>query len=79
MVQPTILPEQQQSKTGAPTDALIDYAGLKPRIPVCDRTLRGWIRTGKIPSVRLSGSRRRLFFWPDVLKAILRHTEGGSL
>jgi hypothetical protein len=55
-------------------DGVIDYPALKARIPVCDRTLREWIRKGIIPSVRLPGARRRLFFWKDVEAALRRNT-----
>ena len=70
------------SRTPQATDGpegAIDYSRLKGRIPVCDRTLRSWIRTGKIPSIKMPGSRRRLFFWRDVEAAMRRHTRGGDL
>jgi hypothetical protein len=67
--------KQHEAKTGE--DAFLDFAALKPRIPVCERTLRDWVRTGKIPSVKMPGSRRRLFFWRDVAAALRRHTQGG--
>lgn len=56
------------------TPGFIDFAALRPRVPLCDRALREKIRKGTIPSVLLPGSRKRLFFWPAVQAALLRHT-----
>jgi hypothetical protein len=39
--------------------------------------LFNWRMTGKIPCVRLGGS-RILFHWPSVEAALLRHQRGGQ-
>jgi hypothetical protein len=44
--------KQHEAKTAG--DAFLDFAALKPRIPVCERTLRDWVRTGKLPSVKMA-------------------------
>jgi hypothetical protein len=44
---------------------------LLRRIPICRKTLSGYVKTGKIPSVRLGG-RKLLFHVPSVTEAILR-------
>jgi hypothetical protein len=44
---------------------------LLRRIPICKKTLSGYVKTGKIPSVRLGG-RKLLFHVPSVTEAILR-------
>jgi len=56
----------------AAKEGFIDFATLHARIPVCERTLREWIRKGAIPSVRLSNHRRFLLWWPNVRDALLR-------
>lgn len=63
------LPQNESAPPG-----FIDFATLRPRVPLCDRALREKIRKGVIPSVRLPGSRKRLFWWPAVQAALLRHT-----
>ena len=66
------LPTTTQS--APPPEGFIDFATLRPRVPLCDRALREKIRKGVIPSVLLPGSRKRLFHWPTVQAALLRHT-----
>jgi predicted site-specific integrase-resolvase len=44
---------------------------LLRRIPICRKTLSGYVKAGKIPSVRLGG-RKLLFHVPSVTEAILR-------
>ena len=67
------IPAQPQNES-ATTPGFIDFATLRPRVPLCDRALREKIRKGIIPSVLLPGSRKRLFHWPTVQAALLRHT-----
>lgn len=50
----------------------IDEQEMLRRIPVSRRTLFAWRESGKIPFVRLSGSRRVIFHWPSVVAALLR-------
>ncbi|MDB6021276.1 MAG: hypothetical protein JWQ04_1133 [Pedosphaera sp.] len=45
---------------------------LLEKVPISRRTLFGWREAGKIPCVRLPGSRRVLFHWPSVEAALLR-------
>jgi len=58
-------------------DALLDLTGLKGRVPLSERTLRVGIKDGLIPVIRLPGSRRLLFHWPSVEKALLRFQRNG--
>ena len=46
------------------------------RLPVCKRTLQEWLRRGLIPFIKLPGTRRVLFSWPDVQNALLRNQKG---
>lgn len=64
-----VLPQNESASLG-----FIDFATLRPLIPLCDRTLRDKIRKGEIPSVRFHKSRKRLFWWPAVQAALLRQT-----
>ena len=73
-------PAEQGEATALPpkesaTPSFIDFATLRPRVPLCDRALREKIRKGVIPSVLLPGSRKRLFHWPSVQAALLRYTK----
>jgi hypothetical protein len=56
----------------------IDFADLKQRVPMCERSLREAVRKGIIPSIILPGSRKRLFHWPAVEGALKRHQQGGT-
>ena len=61
--------------TAAPSDSaagFINETELLRRVPVSRRTLFCWREAGKIPSVRLPGSRRIIFHWPSVEAALLR-------
>ena len=55
----------------------INQKQLLARLPISRRTLFNWRTSGKIPSVRLGGS-RILFHWPSVEAALLRHQRGGQ-
>jgi len=44
---------------------------------ILPRVAREWTRLGKIPSIRLPGSRRILYHWPSVHAALLRMQRGG--
>lgn len=50
----------------------VDEPELLRRLPVSRRTLHTWRTTGKLPFVRVPGSRRVLYFWPNVEAALLR-------
>ena len=50
---------------------------LLPYLPLCERTVRAHIAQGKIPSIRLPGSRRFLFDLQSVRAALLRYQRGG--
>lgn len=54
----------------------VDEADLLRRLPVSRRTLHNWRATGKLPFVRVPGSRRLLYFWPNVEAALLRLQRG---
>jgi predicted site-specific integrase-resolvase len=61
---------------------LTEYAGeesgfinekqLLARLPVARRTLANWRKMGRIPFVKLPGSRRVLYHWKSVEAALLR-------
>ena len=61
-----------------PREAFIDFATLRLRVPMCERSLREAVRKGLIPSIVLPGTRRRLFHWPSVEAALKRHQQGGA-
>jgi hypothetical protein len=68
------------NQSAPPSAGLIDFKQLYELISVVSvRTLRSWVTTGKLPSIKLPGSRRRLFFWDDVQRALRRHQTGGQL
>ena len=56
----------------------INEKHLLSLIPVSRRTLFEWRERGKIPCVRLPGSRRVLFHFPSVQAALLRLQTGGT-
>lgn len=58
-------------------EGFLDLAGLMARLPLSERTIRSEIQKGRLPHVRLPGSRRLLFFWPTVQASLLRFQEGG--
>jgi predicted site-specific integrase-resolvase len=68
-----------QSITGKPDQSVgfITSRDLLARIPISRRTLFEWRSTGKIPFVRLHGS-KVLFHWPSVEQALLRRQTGGQ-
>jgi hypothetical protein len=51
---------------------------LQGVIPVSRRTLKDWRDAGKLPYVRLPGTRRVLYHLESVHKALLRHQTGGN-
>ena len=67
----------EQNKMPAGETGFIDEKQLLARLPISRRTLFNWRKTGKIPCVRLGGS-RILFHWPSVEAALLRHQRGGQ-
>jgi hypothetical protein len=67
--------EQNQTPVGGA--GFINQKQLLARLPISRRTLFNWRTTGKIPCVRLGGS-RILFHWPSVEAALLRHQRGGQ-
>jgi len=60
-------------------DTFLDFDQLLPRLRVCERSAREWTRQGLIPSIRLPGSRRVLYHWPSVERALLRLQRGGDV
>ena len=66
-----------QTQTPAGGAGFINQKQLLARLPISRRTLFNWRTTGKIPCVRLGGS-RILFHWPSVEAALLRHQHGGQ-
>ena len=72
----TTVPEAVSAKSLGST--FIDLKELKRRLPLCERTLREYTRTKKMPSIRLPGSRRFLYHWPSIESWLLRNQIGGS-
>ena len=58
--------------------AFITVRELQRIIPLCDRTIRAHIKSGKIPSIRLPHSRRLLFDIASVRAAMLSYQTGGT-
>lgn len=52
---------------------------LTKEIPVSLGTIRNWTKAGKLPCVRINGSRRVLYHMPSVREALLRQQRGGGL
>ena len=67
----------KQNQTSAVETGFINQKQLLSRLPISRRTLFNWRKTGKIPCVRLGGS-RILFHWPSVEAALLRYQRGGQ-
>lgn len=63
---------------GVPSPKFIDFAELSRHVPLCERSLREAIRRGRIPSIRLPGSRRVMFHWDSVQEALLRLQRGAE-
>ena len=65
----------------APLAALAVFLTLKQlreRLPLSERTIRGEIKKGHIPCIKLHGARRLLFDWESVRTALLRQQRGGD-
>jgi excisionase family DNA binding protein len=60
---------------GLTRKAFIDTQELLTQIPVCRRTLRNWMNSGKIPYIRMGG--RIIFHRESVEAALLRAQRGG--
>jgi hypothetical protein len=69
--------QAEQNQAPAGEVSFIDEKQLLARLPISRRTLFNWRKTGKIPCVRLGGS-RILFHWPSVEAALLRYQRGGQ-
>src|SRR5262245_60059036 len=59
-------------------DGFLSFEQLLPKLPVGERSARGWTRSGILPSIKLPGSRRVLYHWPSVVRALLRLQRGGG-
>jgi hypothetical protein len=59
-------------------EGFLSFEQLLPKLPVGDRSAREWTRRGILPSIRLPGSRRVLYHWPSVERALLRLQRGGG-
>ena len=81
VVQPTAGLTRREPPAAQPLGegAFLSFEQLLPKLPVCARSAREWTRTGVLPSIRLPGSRRRLYHWPSVEQALLRRQSGGGL
>jgi hypothetical protein len=56
-----------------------DFNGLHSNLPMySERSLRGFVRAGVIPSIVLPGGRKRLFHLPTVEAALRRRQTGGQ-
>jgi len=55
----------------------LSFRDLLAVLPLSERTARAEIQRGRIPVIRLPRSRRLLFHWPTVEKALLRFQRGG--
>lgn len=64
--------EQRQSDR----EFFITEPELLRRLPVSRRTLFKWRASGKIPFVRVPGSRLVRFHWPSIEAALLRMQRG---
>jgi predicted site-specific integrase-resolvase len=53
----------------------LDEKQLLTRIPISRRTAFSWVRSGKLPCVKIG--RRKLFHWPSVEAALLRQQRNG--
>jgi len=67
----------KQSQAPAGETAFIDEKELLNRLPVCRRTLTSWRKRGRIPFVKLPGSRRVLYHWQSIEAALLRMQQNG--
>ena len=52
--------------------AFLTAVELAQRLRVQPQTIRGWVRQGRIPVIRLSAKALR-FDWGDVMAALKRH------
>lgn len=59
-----------------PAAEIINEATLLQRLPICRRTLATWKTKRQIPYIQVKGSRRVLYFWPDVLASLVRMQRG---
>jgi hypothetical protein len=62
-----------------PIEGFLSFEQLLPKLPVGERSARQWTRLGILPSIRLPGSRRVIYHWPSVERALLRLQRGGDV
>ena len=58
---------------------IIDESEALQRVPVSRRTWYSWRRKGLIPFIKPKGTRRTLYIWENVLEAMSRMQQGGSI
>ena len=56
----------------------IDEAELRRRLGTSRRTIFSWRVSGKIPFVRIPGSRLIRYHWPSIENFLLRQQKGGA-
>jgi len=74
-----VQPEQQaRSGTDSEFKTFIDEAELRRRLGTSRRTIFSWRVSGKIPFVRIPGSRLIRYHWPSIESYLLRQQKGGA-
>jgi predicted site-specific integrase-resolvase len=57
-------------------EGFINEATLRELLPISRRTLHDWRSKGKIPFVRIPGTKRVLYHWKTIESALLRQQKG---
>lgn len=66
---------EQADRNGEFAAGLLTVEEVLQRLPISRRTLAAWTKRRVIPSIQLPGSRRRLFHWGSLERALLRHQQ----
>jgi predicted site-specific integrase-resolvase len=64
--------ETRLAETARAEPDFLSESELLRRLPVSRRTLTNWRKSGRLPFVKLPGSRRVLCHWPSIAESLLR-------
>lgn len=67
------LPQKYMPRTAA---EIIGESELLDRLPISRRTLHSWRKAGKLPFIRVPGSRKLLYSWQHVVATLERMEVG---
>ena len=67
---------QTAEDAGTASEPFVDEKVILQRVPISRRTLYVWRESGKVPFIKVPGSRRVVFHWASFEQALLRLQRG---